>query len=205
MEENQIKYYHLDNQKFNDEYVTIRKTLLELKKEKELTNLILAFYKKVYNNDIKKISWNLFDLDFRHYGFKKGIGYYLAIHDDPGYCMVKTYGNNIEEAFIDIVNNLINKRIHIDEFQDNLKTKKESRERFPKIKKAKEIIHVEYALNKWSIFYDKIIPHKVMEIYEKYIELISNHQKEPVHFAYDNEIAQITYKKKNKTKKLIKN
>ncbi len=135
----------------------------ELTREIQLSSMILKFYQKVFVKDQKVINRDIFDYNFFNYGYIDNYGYY-TIHDgENGYYIVTCYGEDINKAFINICQSIIDKNAKDEEKQNHREIKKIYKNRFGK--KYQELYFTNYALSKWNDFYDGNIPSEIIDIY----------------------------------------
>ena len=201
MKEKEITRYYCNgkNNELKERFFNRQNSELELQKENELTAKILSFYQKVYDNNLKHVNINIFNFDFNGYGYIEDFGYYTITYDAWNYYFVKNYGENLEAAFHDAADNIITKKLSIDDFQNN-HSSHESKRRFPNIKNGKRLLILEYTLNKWAKYYDNAIPKEILDQYTRCLEAISKYSRHPISLAYDEKSREITCKKHLKTK-----
>ena len=143
----------------------------ELTREIQLSRMILKFYQKVFNKEQRIITRDIFDYDFFNYGYIDDYGYY-TIHDGGnGYYTVICYGEDINKAFINACQSIIDKNAKEEEIKNHREIKKIYKNRFGR--KYQELYFTNYALSKWNDFYEGNIPNEIINNYLN--ELANNH------------------------------
>ena len=143
----------------------------ELIREIQLSRMVLKFYQKVFSKEQKIINRDIFDYDFFNYGYIDDYGYY-TIHDGGnGYYTVICYGEDINKAFINACQSIIDKNAKEEEIRNHREIRKIYKNRFGR--KYKELYFINYALSKWNDFFDGNIPSEIINIYLN--ELENNH------------------------------
>ena len=174
----------------------------ELIKEIQLSRLILKFYQKVYDEKQKVINRDIFDYDFFNYGYIEDYGYYTINDGNNGYYIVICYGEDINKAFINIVESIINKNAKESEIKNHREIKRIYKKRFGSPKNYKELYYTNYALSKWNKFYDGNIPNQIVDMYLN--KLDSSLKNDITSVNYDKCNNQLLVNKAVKTKKLKK-
>lgn len=161
--------FYKENEIFIKYFCQRIRTENELMREIQLSRMILKFYQKVFVKEQNVITRDIFDYDFFNYGYIEDYGYY-TIHDDSnGYYIVICYGDDINKAFINICQSIIDKNAKTEERQNHRDIKKTYKNRFGK--KYQEVYFIKYALSKWNHYYEGNIP---SEIVDKFINELAN-------------------------------
>lgn len=122
------------------------------------------------------------------------------MYDGRGYYFVEGYHEDIHKAFVDIVNNILQKNSLEYVTKYNLALKADYKKRFNSLKYDQLIPRLEYEIGKWHQFYDGQIDEYVISVYQKKLLLINSDDE--TNFEY-NENANIIITN-SKTKKLIR-
>ncbi len=198
MEFENICIIHKDNPDLK-KYTTKDKREEELSKEKELSDLILNFYKKVYDKKAKSIDSNYFSFDFNSYGYNISDGYYAIYGGKYGYYEVVIFKDNIKEIFISIAESIIEKNSYYNVEENKKRIKSEYIDRFGNYDYIWKLYETEYTLDKWNKYYDGNIP---QELIDKYINRI---KIDNAVVSYNSNTLEINVDKEIKIRKLTSN
>lgn len=201
-----ILFLHKDSEKFKTQFCNHVSNENEKSKERELSQKVLNFYQKVYDNNAKSIKCDYFDYDFSGYGYIDNFGYYIVSYDGWGYYYVICYEEQTDKAFVNIVQSILTKKRDT-YLQDNKKSiKKEYRERFNNKQCSQFAFEFEYDLDKWNKFYDGNIPDDLMQIYQRRIDFFNDYSiySNNKMLEYDKSTNKIIEKNISKTRKLTK-
>ena len=161
-----ISMFHQLNDKCRALFLAHQRTKLEQAKIDDLSNLISDFYQKVYNNPEFGIDNTHFFFDFIDYGYLEDYGYYIVRNANQNYYTVTCYGEDINHIFIDVVNNIINSKAYNELYKHRKQIKKNVYYRFRSSENYERIFSAEYALDKWSKYFDGDIPEEIAASYE---------------------------------------
>ena len=187
-----------NNYELIKKYVKNTKSNDEFAKTELLSKMILDFYKKVFNNEVNYINNCIFSFDFYTYGYNLSDGYYVIYSGYSGYYEVITYKNNIDNAFMDIMANIIERQSYENVYNNRAYIEKEYKDRFGNINILWNIYESEYALDKLDKYYDGNIPEQIINKYLNKIKI------ENGLVYYDIENKEIIIKKQTKIKSLEK-
>jgi hypothetical protein len=193
--------FHKNSEVFN-KYFCKNKTEKEIEKERQLSELVLSFYQKVYNKETKKVNYCLFDYDFCSYGYLEEYGYYTIDYDIHNYYRVMHY-EDIHSAFIAIARKIMNKKGMQEIEQNRKQIKTDLKKRFGN-KSATQLWQYEYELNKWQQYFDNEIPQELIDMYTQYVNDSYYATTERMTYTYNKESKQLISKPKILTRKLIK-
>ena len=162
-------------------------------KEKALDNLLVNFMQKVYNPEIKKIDYFMFDCDLYNYGYVDDYGYYTIRYDTFGKYLVRCYGEDLYEIFISLATNILNKKRRNYFYANQKNIKKDYRERFKYIGFADELFSAEYDLRAWDTYFDGMIPEEIVDKYEKHANNSYKLIKRNSEVTYDSNQKQLVF------------
>ena len=194
---NNIYLIHKGDERLK-KYAFKGKTEIELNKQKVLTDLILSFYKKVYNNEVSKVSTDMFYYDLLKYGYNLDDGYYIIYGGRHGYYELVVFKDNIDGIFINTIESIIEKHSSDNIYHNKASINEEYIKRFGNINNIWQIYNIEYILDKWNKYYDGNIP---QELLDKYLNKINI---DNMLVSYDMVKKEITLSKQIKIKSLKK-
>ena len=141
----------------------------ELAKENELTQLLLAFYQKTFDENAKAITHEMFDPNFKTYIYVDGCGYYAIKY---GHKYDTKHYPSLNEAFINIAEIMLHKKSADYERKNHKELKRDFKKRFENQKYIFLIAEYEYELSKWNKYFDGNIPEEVIDGYDKGVNVI---------------------------------
>ena len=193
---------HKDSKTFNKYFCREEKTPNEIEKQKELSRLVLDFYNKVFNKNIKNICHDLFDYDFGTYDYLDNYGYYVITYDYHNYYYIEHY-DDIYGAFVSVARKILTKKSRVYEMKNHKSLKKDFKNRFGDMMYNCFVPMYEYELSKWAIYFDGNIPE---EIINRYCEIINHNgdmltDKKYVKYDVTNQKFILAPKSKTKEKR----
>ena len=162
-------YLYSKSKTFNDYFVKREKTDNEIKKETIIIKLILDFYQKVYDKEMKELDNDIFDFDLCDFGYIDNYGYYVINYDNWGYYLVHCYGEDLLEIFSTLVRSVLNAKRRNYLCKNRKIIKNEYRNRFRHFKNYDVIFNAEYDLDKWNKYYNDEIPEEIINRYNDYV------------------------------------
>ncbi len=179
----ELNIYHESNSTFIANFWDHDRTKNEQRKTVELSNLVLAFYQKVFDVYEDNSSYIHFPYDFLDYGYLENYGYYVVRDGNWHYYTVTCHGEDISEAVIDMAKSIINAKASSKLNKDRQEIKNNIKKQFNSTEKYEDIFRTEYALKIWDTYFEGKTPEELV----KYYEFILNNYQENSIFKYDSE------------------
>lgn len=174
-----------------------KQSKMEKKKLKEFKMLIKDFCKKVYGDD----NYNSFLINYASIGYLEDYGYYTITDADRGYCDVFNFGENINEAFKNIIIDvLFNHSINY-EFENREILEQDFIKRFD-IEYFGCLYFAENSLKHWNKYYDGNIPDNIINYYENYLNSIWWSEENNINWSFNLDTKKFNYKINTKIKKI---
>ncbi len=192
-----ITFYNKDSELLK-KYANNNKNDFEKNKEKVLNELILNFYRKVFNNKIENISLDNFTFDFYGYGYNMSDGYYIVYDGNFRCYKVIAFKDNINSVFIKIIEDIIKRKSYDNIYNNKNKICDEYKKRFSNSNELWQIYEAEYAIDIFDKYYDGNIPEDIID------RCLNRIFIENAIISYDKDNKQIIIDRKIKRRKLIK-
>lgn len=191
--------FYKENDTFIKYFCQRIRTENELTREIQLSRMVRKFYQKVFNKEQNIINRDIFDYDFFNYGYIEDYGYYTINDGGNGYYTVTCYEEDINKAFINICQSIIDKNAKYEEKKNHREIKKIYKNRYGKSKNYQELFLTNYALAKWNEYYDGSIPEEIVDMYLNRLNINENNKLD-----YDLSNEELIVNQKAKTRKLKK-
>lgn len=166
----------------------------EEEKKEEFKNLLDEFCLKVYRMDSN--AWGFFPHGFI-FGYLEDFGYYILTVGDRGYYNLDNYGEDIEEAFKNIVTEILSVYAMDYEFENRKSLKEDFSNRFGNMEYSGCIYFAENALQIWDLFYDGNIPKEIVDFYDDYLNRVCGDDANVMIWKFNTATKSFEYKNKN--------